>query len=108
MIQELFLQLDDDSTSPYNIRATAQIEPGPKDPEELYRIHKNVWASGQDLKFDAVFYPNHVEILSAEGSVEIGRFTDDTYSRSEDLERYLDSLEQQIREANEQQSMKTV
>lgn len=93
MIQEYFLELDRGDYD-YSISDTAQIEPThAEDPDELYRM------SGGGVDFDVVFYPDRVEVMSAESSIAIGEFEKGRFDSASDLCDYLDSLKSHMREA---------
>lgn len=93
MIQEHFLDLDRGNYN-YSINDTAQIEPtDASDPDELYRM------SGGGVEFDAVFYPDRVEIMTSEGFVRVGVIKD--VSSTEELRKRLDSLKRHLHGAQD-------
>lgn len=93
MIQEYFLELDRGDYD-YSIDDTAQIEPlGADDPDELYRM------SGGGVEFDAVFYPDRVEIMTSEGFVRVDTIKD--IGSTEELRGRLDSLKRHIHSARQ-------
>lgn len=92
MIQEHFLSLDRNDKCPYEILDTAQIEPtSPTDPDELYRM-KKYSPSGRGEEFDAVFYPDRVEIQDTEMGVRIWEVPDDgTVDSPQELYKELET-----------------
>lgn len=93
MIQEHFLELDRGDYD-YSINDTAQIEPThSEDPDELYRM------SGGGVEFDAVFYPDRVEIMTSEGFVRVDSIKD--IGSTEELRGRLDSLKRHLRDARQ-------
>ena len=89
MIEEYFLALDRDDSSRYSIYATAQIEPGPGDPDELYRMVMRR-SDKKNLVFDAVFYPDRVDIQTPSGHT-IEEIENHSVENSTQLSRILDS-----------------
>jgi hypothetical protein len=93
MIQEYFLELDRGDYD-YSINDTAQIEPThAEDPDELYRM------SGGGVEFDAVFYPDRVEIMTAEGFVRVGVIKN--IASTEELRGRLESFKPHLRDGRE-------
>lgn len=93
MLQEHFLNLDKRDYT-YSIDDTAQIEPlDADDPDELYRM------SSQGTEFDAVFYPDRVEIMTAEGFIRVDVIKE--IGSTEELRKRLDSIKSNLRDARD-------
>ena len=89
MIEEHFNKIARDSSNWYEIEDTAQIEPASaRDPQELYRMSRG------DVTFDAVFYPDRVEIQDTGMGALIQEITNDR-SR-EAVEQLLDNAVHQL------------
>lgn len=97
MIEEYFLALDRDDSSQYSIYATAQIEPGPGDPDELYRMVMKR-SNKKNLVFDAVFYPDRVDIQTVGGHT-IEEIKNERIGSSNELSRVLDSQKRDLESA---------
>lgn len=87
MIHEHFHTLDRDDDSRYFIEQTAQIEPcAADDPDELYRMRMER-PQQQDLVFDAVFYPDRVDIQTVAGHT-VGEIKGTVSNLEDELDRF--------------------
>lgn len=92
MIEEHFLSLDRNDKCPYEIAESAQIEPGsPEDPDELMRMVRHK-PNGDHLIFDAVFFPDHVQIQTVGGG-HIADILNDSVESDKELYQKLESLD---------------
>lgn len=98
-MQQHFLTLDESDKPPYELKSEAQIEPvHPEDPEEIYRMRLKRH-DGFDAMFDAVFFPDRVEIRGKDDNILLGEIPNEKVNDPVDLAKRLNALKPHIIES---------